>query len=86
MQREGIFGNEKTIITSVIIVTFFSFVTPLTTNVHAAIFTQLYSNEQFIPMSDVIVKKYRRNNGIIQYRHWNETGKCWVEDYWITMG
>ena len=32
---------------------------------------------------DVIVTKYRIHNGYLQYRHWNETRNCWVEDHWI---
>ena len=38
-----------------------------------------------IPYADVIVKKYRVKNGILQYRRWNETEGCWVDPYWIDM-
>ena len=35
--------------------------------------------------ADVIVKKYRVFNGVLQYRRWNETRGYWVEKKWITM-
>ena len=35
---------------------------------------------------DVIVTKYRVHNGYYQYRHWNATQGCWVEDDWIAIG
>lgn len=62
-----------------------SLMLPFSTNVHAAMCDQLYQSEKVIPMSDVIVRKYRRKNGIFQYRHWNETKGCWVEDHWINL-
>ena len=34
---------------------------------------------------DVIQTKYRMHNGKLQYRHWNVTQGCWVEDHWITI-
>ena len=34
---------------------------------------------------DIIVTKYRTYKGKAQYRNWNETQGCWVEDDWITM-
>lgn len=34
---------------------------------------------------DVIVKKYRVFNGVLQYRRWNETRGYWVDKKWITM-
>lgn len=33
--------------------------------------------------SDIIVYKYRINNGILQYRRWNETKGVWVDSKWI---
>lgn len=35
--------------------------------------------------ADVIVKKYRVFNGVLQYRRWNETRGYWVDKKWITM-
>lgn len=35
--------------------------------------------------TDKIVKKYRLNNGKLQYRRWNETKKCWVDSKWIDV-
>lgn len=37
------------------------------------------------PQSDVIILKWRFNEeGVRQYRRWNETKHCWVDPYWIT--
>ncbi|SER69485.1 hypothetical protein SAMN04487884_10991 [Butyrivibrio fibrisolvens] len=35
--------------------------------------------------ADVIEKKYRVYDGHYQYRHWNVTQGCWVEDHWINI-
>lgn len=35
------------------------------------------------PRADKIVKKYRIYNGKRQYRRWNETKGCWVDNAWI---
>lgn len=35
--------------------------------------------------ADIIEKKYRVHKGVLQYRHWNRTRGCWVEDHWIDM-
>ncbi len=35
--------------------------------------------------ANVIVKKYRVFNGVLQYRRWNETRGYWVDKKWITM-
>lgn len=35
--------------------------------------------------TDEIIYRYRVNNGIYQYRRWNETQKCWVDPYWIDV-
>ncbi|MCR5105123.1 MAG: hypothetical protein K6B68_11870 [Eubacterium sp.] len=43
-----------------------------------------YANTELL-RGDVIVTKYRLHNGYYQYRHWNETQGCWVEDHWITI-
>ena len=37
------------------------------------------------PYADVIVLKTRILNGVVQYRHWNETRGYWVEDDWIDL-
>ncbi len=37
------------------------------------------------PRADVIVVKYRLNNGVYQCRRWNETQGYWVDPYWIDM-
>ncbi len=34
---------------------------------------------------DVIVTIYRLNNGVVQYRRWNETRDCWVDPDWIDL-
>lgn len=36
-----------------------------------------------VPYADVIVYKYRLNNGKFQYRRWNETRGYWVDPYWM---
>lgn len=35
--------------------------------------------------ADVIVTKYRLNNGVVQYRRWNETQGYWVDPEWINL-
>lgn len=37
------------------------------------------------PRADVIVTKYRVNNGVTQCRRWNETRSCWVDPDWIDL-
>ncbi len=37
------------------------------------------------PHADKIVKKYRYNNNVLQYRRWNETKGCWVDPDWIDV-
>lgn len=37
------------------------------------------------PRSSVIVYKFRNNNGVRQYRRWNETKGCWVDPAWINL-
>ncbi len=36
------------------------------------------------PQSDKIIKKWRNNDGVWQYRRWNDTKHCWVDPHWIT--
>lgn len=52
-----------------------------------AMMTEKISAEQIVitPYADVIVKKYRDYNGVIQYRRWNETRGYWVDPYWISI-
>lgn len=38
-----------------------------------------------VQRADVIVKKYRVFNGVLQYRRWNETRGYWVDKKWITL-
>ena len=38
---------------------------------------------EITPRADVIVVKTRINNGVRQYRRWNETQNCWVDPDWI---
>lgn len=42
-------------------------------------------NNISVYISDKIVYKYRTYNGVLQYRRWNETKKCWVDPYWINV-
>lgn len=37
------------------------------------------------PRADVIVVKYRVNNGVYQFRRWNETQGYWVDPYWMDL-
>ena len=37
------------------------------------------------PRADVIVVKFRYNNGVLQCRRWNETRGYWVDPYWINV-
>ena len=45
------------------------------------------SNEdtRAIERADVIEKKYRVYDGVLQYRHWNATQGRWVEPDWISI-
>lgn len=48
--------------------------------------TSINSGEVITPKGgDVIVTKYRRIDGKIQYRRWNETRNCWVDSDWIDL-
>lgn len=38
-----------------------------------------------IARADVIEKKYRVYEGVLQYRHWNATQGRWVEPDWISI-
>ena len=38
-----------------------------------------------MPCADVIVYKYRVENGKYKYRRWNETRGYWVDPYWIDV-
>lgn len=42
-------------------------------------------NKGGMQRADIIVKKYRLHNGVMQYRRWNETRGCWVDSDWINV-
>ena len=46
---------------------------------------QSSSKSTIAPYADVIVYKYRIENGKQQYRRWNETRGYWVDPYWIDV-
>lgn len=51
-----------------------------------AVSTNRYVTVETIqPRSSVIVYKFRNNNGVRQYRRWNETKGCWVDPVWINL-
>ena len=43
------------------------------------------SESEIVPYADVIVRKYRTYNGVLQYRRWNETRGYWVDPDWIDV-
>ena len=43
------------------------------------------SESTIMPCADVIVYKYRVENGKYKYRRWNETRGYWVDPYWIDV-
>ena len=43
------------------------------------------SEESITPRGDIIVIKYRKIDGKIQYRRWNETQQKWVDSDWIDL-
>lgn len=43
----------------------------------------LDENDKIVFSSDIIIYKYRVNNGRLQYRRWNDTQGKWVDNYWI---
>lgn len=47
--------------------------------------TYAVSSENQVRSTDSIVYKYRMNNGVLEYRRWNETKKCWVDPAWIRL-
>ena len=38
--------------------------------------------ETISPLADTYVYKYRRLNGVLQKRLWNDSQKVWAEPYW----
>lgn len=40
---------------------------------------------EIIPYADVIIIKYRMNNGKLEYRRWNETKGYWVDSEWLPV-
>ena len=55
------------------------------TTVHAYSTVEKTIPDDSITRADVIVTKYKKENGIIYYRRWNETKKEWVDPYWIPV-
>lgn len=43
------------------------------------------TNTSIDPRADVIVRKYRVFDGVVQYRRWNKTQCEWVDDDWINL-
>lgn len=43
------------------------------------------NNEYKMQRADVIVIYYRNNNGVKEYRRWNQTRAKWVDAYWMKM-
>lgn len=40
---------------------------------------------EIVPYADVIIYRYRIENGRKQYRRWNETRGYWVDPYWLDV-
>jgi hypothetical protein len=51
--------------------------------VSAIEFTDYKNMNEIVIMADTITLKTRYYNGVLQYRHYNETKKRWVETDWI---
>ncbi|RKJ78978.1 hypothetical protein D7X33_09075 [Butyricicoccus sp. 1XD8-22] len=43
------------------------------------------SDNTISPHADEIITKFRRYNGVIQYRRWNATKGYWVDPDWIDL-
>ena len=56
-----------------------------TSTLYAIDLAEHYEIVEHSNRGDVIQIKYRMHNGNLQYRHWNVTQGCWVEDHWITL-
>lgn len=65
------------------------FFTPITTQAGELVKTNVNlgtsSEITVAPRADVIVRKYRKYNDVLQYRRWNETRGYWVDPEWINM-
>lgn len=48
-------------------------------------YISIVKEHEIMSYGDVIVYRYRNNNGVVQYRRWNETKKRWVDPYWINV-
>lgn len=51
----------------------------------ASAVVQIDKGSADVQRADVIVIKYRTNNGVLQYRRWNETRGYWVDPDWIDL-
>ena len=69
---------------AVLTLTLFS-VTAFAANEDSSVLSKKTSDMVITPYADVVIKVYRNNNGVIQYRRWNETRGYWVDPYWINL-
>lgn len=75
--------NEIILCLAMISIIGFCIVYGLRTEVYAS--NGLSNEKTVILYADNIVVKYRKYNGGLQYRRWNETKECWVDPYWIDV-
>ena len=61
------------------------FSTAFAADIPQALTPQNSSESTIMPCADVIVYKYRVENGKYKYRRWNETRGYWVDPYWIDV-
>lgn len=47
--------------------------------------TQIDNKSANVQRDEVIIIKYRWDNGVMQYRRWNETHSCWIDPNWIDV-
>ena len=59
--------------------------TAFAADIPQALTPQNSSESTIMPCADVIVYKYRVENGKYKYRRWNETRGYWVDPYWIDV-
>lgn len=43
------------------------------------------TNTSIGPRADIIIRKYRVFDGVVQYRRWNKTQCEWADDDWINL-
>lgn len=58
---------------------------PHTAQAHTTDYPTSNSVVTIQPREDVIVVKFRYNNGVLQCRRWNETRGYWVDPYWVNV-